>query len=62
VCRLAHRGVIRKPEIIVRAQIDYVAVAGSDQAPLGPRKHALALVQTLFPQAREIGSQPFDES
>ena len=55
-------GVIRKPEIVVRAQIDDIAVAGSDEAALGACKHALALVQALFPEPGEIGSQPFDES
>jgi hypothetical protein len=28
---------------------------------LGAREHALGLVQTLFLQTREIGSQPFNK-
>jgi len=48
---------IRKPEIVVRTEVQDVAVARPDQATLGARKDALALVQALFLQTREIGSQ-----
>ena len=62
VGRLTHGRVICKPEIVVRTQVDDIAIAASDLAPLGPGQHALALVQSLFLQPGEIGSQPFNES
>jgi hypothetical protein len=53
---------IGQPEIVVRTQVQDVSIARSDQAPLWAREDALALIQPLFLQAREIGSQPFNES
>src|SRR4051794_32371475 len=62
VGRFAHGRMIGQPEIVVCTKVQDVAVTGSDQAPLGTREDALTLVQALFLQTREIGSQPFNES
>src|SRR4051794_1837546 len=62
VRRFAHGRMIGQAEIVVRTKVQDIAVARSDQAPLRAREDALTLVQALFLQTREIGSQPFNES
>src|SRR4051812_24283865 len=62
VGRFTHGRMIGQAEIIVRTQVQDVAITRSDQAPLRAHEDTLTLVQALFLQTREIGSQPFNES
>ena len=62
VRRFTHGRMIGQAEIVVRTKVQDVAVTRSDQASLRAREDTLTLVQALFLQTREIGSQPFNES
>src|SRR3569832_170228 len=52
VSRFAHGSMIGEAQIIVRTEVQDVAVARSDQAPQRAREDALTLVQALFLQTR----------
>src|SRR6185437_3679600 len=62
VRRLSQRRMIGQAQIVVRAQIDDLAVARSDRAALRASQDSLALVQALFSERGPIGAQAFDES